>query len=93
MDKPTAWKARRAEIDAAAEAADGERKAAREAVARRAEQDAEETSPWATLIGFAIAALLVALGLWVVNVLHTEGQMEDCLMAHRANCGGIVLDR
>jgi|HubBroStandDraft_1064217.scaffolds.fasta_scaffold141078_2 hypothetical protein len=93
MDKPTAWKARQAEIDAAAAAADSGRKAVSEAVARRAEQDAEEISPWATLIGFAIAVLLVALGLWVVNVLNAEGQMEDCLMAHRANCGGIVVDR
>jgi hypothetical protein len=93
MDKPTPWKAREAEFDAAAAAADSERKAVSEAAARHAEQDAEEVSPWVTLVGLAIAALLLALGLWIVNVLHGEGQIEDCLIGHRANCGGIILDR
>jgi hypothetical protein len=38
------------------------------------------------LIGLAVTALLVVAAYYLVNSLHNEGKMEDCLMSGRTNC-------
>ena len=38
------------------------------------------------LIGLAICAVLVVVAYYLVNSLHNESQLEDCLASHRSNC-------
>jgi hypothetical protein len=38
------------------------------------------------IIGLAVTALLVVAAYYLVNALHSEGKMEDCLMSGRTNC-------
>lgn len=38
------------------------------------------------LIGLAICAVLVVAAYYLVNALHNESQLEDCLASHRSNC-------
>ena len=43
------------------------------------------------LIGLAVAALLVVAGIYLMNALRNQGNMEDCLMSGRSNCAPIDL--
>jgi hypothetical protein len=90
---PSAFAARRAEIDAAAEADARAAAAERAAEAERLVREAEGASPRATLAAAVAIAVLVVVSLWIVNELRKEGQMEDCLLAHRTNCAQIVIER
>jgi hypothetical protein len=38
------------------------------------------------LIGLLICAVLVVAAYYLVNSLHNESQLEDCLASHRTNC-------
>lgn len=40
----------------------------------------------AALIGLVVCAVLVVAAYYLVNALHNESQLEDCLAAHRTNC-------
>jgi hypothetical protein len=40
----------------------------------------------AALIGLLVCAVLVVAAYYLVNSLHNEGQLEDCLASHRTNC-------
>ncbi len=90
---PSAFAARRAEIDAAV-AADAKAAALeRAAEAERLVRQAEGASPRTTLAAAVAIAVLLVVSLWIVNKLREEGQMEDCLLAHRTNCGQVIIDR
>jgi hypothetical protein len=43
------------------------------------------------LAGLAIAAALLAAGLWLTHQLTAASKMQDCLMTGRTNCN--VIDR
>jgi hypothetical protein len=40
----------------------------------------------AALIGLLVCAVLVVAAYYLVNSLHNESQLEDCLASHRTNC-------
>ncbi len=42
------------------------------------------------LIGMVVILLLLIVGLFLVQQLHTSGAIEDCLMSGRRNCDAVV---
>ena len=38
------------------------------------------------LIGLVVTAVLVIAAYFLVNSLHNQGKLEDCLMSGRSNC-------
>jgi len=38
------------------------------------------------LAGLVIAAVLLAVGLWLARELHSAGRIQDCVMSGRSNC-------
>lgn len=38
------------------------------------------------LIGLLVCMVLVVAAYYLVNALHNESQLEDCLASHRTNC-------
>ncbi len=40
----------------------------------------------AALIGLMVCAVLVVVAYYLMNSLHNESQLEDCLASHRTNC-------
>jgi hypothetical protein len=42
------------------------------------------------LIGLALVLLLVVAGYFLVTALKRSGDLEDCLMAGRRNCGPAI---
>jgi hypothetical protein len=44
----------------------------------------------ASLAGLVIALALIVVGLFLVQRLHTESQLEDCLLSGRTNCAQLV---
>ncbi|HUN38735.1 MAG TPA: hypothetical protein VMU81_00445 [Acetobacteraceae bacterium] len=55
-----------------------------------AEAEEEANRQTASLAGIAITLLLLVIGLFLIRELHTKAQIEDCLMAGRANCDILV---
>jgi hypothetical protein len=56
-----------------------------------AEQDDEAADrQTASLAGVAIILLLLVVGLFLVRELHAKVAIEDCLMAGRIHCDGLV---
>jgi hypothetical protein len=54
------------------------------------EQDEHEhRRPIGALVGLALIALLVVIGLWLSNRLHSSASMQDCLASGRTNCAPI----
>lgn len=51
--------------------------------------DGEGRRPIGALIGLAVIALLVVIGLWLSNRLHRGASMQDCLASGRTNCAPI----
>jgi hypothetical protein len=47
----------------------------------------------ASLAGLALMLALVVVCLLLVHRLHHEAQMEDCLLAGRLDCTGVVSGR
>ncbi|HZU89440.1 MAG TPA: hypothetical protein VE993_09300 [Stellaceae bacterium] len=45
----------------------------------------------AALLGLVLIALLVAAAVYLVQALHRESQLEDCLMSRRTNCAPIAV--
>ena len=41
------------------------------------------------IAGLAIAAVLLAVGLWLAHALTASSKMQDCLMSGRTNCNVI----
>nr|WP_244065829.1 hypothetical protein [Bradyrhizobium sp. Ce-3] len=41
------------------------------------------------LIGLLVAALMLAVGLWLAHDLTAASKMQDCLMSGRTNCNVI----
>ena len=41
------------------------------------------------MAGLAIAAVLLAVGLWLARELTAASKMQDCLMSGRTNCNVI----
>ncbi|MBR0693101.1 hypothetical protein [Bradyrhizobium lablabi] len=41
------------------------------------------------LIGLLVAAVMLALGLWLAHALTASSKMQDCLMSGRTNCNVI----
>ena len=35
-------------------------------------------------------ALLIVGGVWLVNRMHDQAKLEDCMMAGRRNCAGSI---
>ncbi len=56
---------------------------------RMAEPD-NDGSPRGPLVGQAIAALLLAVGLWLSHELGAASRTQDCVMSGRTNCNEIV---
>jgi hypothetical protein len=54
---------------------------------RRDEQAARQTR---ALAGLAIVLALAVAGLFLVQHLKREGDIEDCLMAGRSNCDALI---
>ena len=52
------------------------------------EEEAQEEAnrQTASLAGVAITLLLLVLGVFLVHALHSEAQIEDCLLSGRSNC-------
>jgi hypothetical protein len=44
----------------------------------------------ASLAGLVVALALIVAGLFLVQRLHIESQIEDCLLSGRTNCGQLV---
>lgn len=42
------------------------------------------------LIGMVVILLLLIVGLFLIQQLHTSGAIEDCLMSGRRNCDTFV---
>lgn len=53
------------------------------------EPDGEGRRPIGALVGLAVIAILVVLGLWLSNRLHSSANMQDCLASGRSNCAPI----
>ncbi len=47
----------------------------------------------ATLIGAAVAIVLVLGGWWLARELTAASRMQDCLMSGRTNCNPIEIGR
>lgn len=45
----------------------------------------------AALVGLALMLLLVIAAVYLMQALHRESQLEDCLMSHRTNCAPIAV--
>ncbi|WP_201456081.1 hypothetical protein [Bradyrhizobium macuxiense] len=45
------------------------------------------------LIGLLIAAVMLAVGLWLAHDLTAASKMQDCVMSGRTNCNVIEPDR
>jgi hypothetical protein len=43
------------------------------------------------LVGLAIAAVLLAVGVWLARELTAASKMQDCLMSGRTNCNPVDL--
>ena len=56
---------------------------------RRFDDDERETRG---LIAFALVLLLALAASYLVAELRREGEIEDCLLAHRTNCD-LLVDR
>jgi hypothetical protein len=86
---PSEWAARQAEIDAASKADRDPARRSRDALARQRERhdDNTATTTWA---GIVIVAVIALLGLFVTFRLIEQGRLEDCLLAHRSNCDGVL---
>jgi uncharacterized protein HemX len=41
------------------------------------------------MAGLAIAAVLLAVGLWLAHELRTASKLQDCVMSGRTNCNEI----
>lgn len=41
------------------------------------------------MAGLAIAAVLLAVGLWLAHELRAASKMQDCVMSGRTNCNEI----
>jgi hypothetical protein len=41
------------------------------------------------MVGLVIAALILAVGLWLARDLTAASKMQDCLMSGRTNCNVI----
>jgi hypothetical protein len=44
----------------------------------------------ASLAGLVVALALIVAGLFLVQRLHTESVIEDCLLSGRTNCAQLV---
>jgi hypothetical protein len=85
---PSEWAARQAEIDAASKADRETARPSRDALARqRVRHDDSHATTWA---GIVIVAVIALLGLFVTFRLIEQGRLEDCLLAHRNNCDGVL---
>ena len=51
---------------------------------------AEANRLTASLAGLAMALLLVAAGLFLIQQLRDKAQIEDCLMSGRLNCDAML---
>jgi hypothetical protein len=50
----------------------------------------EPDSRRTALIGLAVVLLLVVAGYFLVGALKRNGDLEDCLMSGRRNCGPVI---
>ncbi len=85
---PSEWAARQAEIDAASKADREAARRSRDAVARQRERHYDNNAT--TWAGIVIVAVIALLGLFVTFSLIEQGRSEDCLLAHRTNCDGLL---
>jgi hypothetical protein len=37
-----------------------------------------------------VVIVLILAGVWLMNTMRRNGQVEDCLMAHRRNCDALL---
>jgi uncharacterized membrane protein YjjP (DUF1212 family) len=37
-----------------------------------------------------VVIVLIVAGVWLMNTMRRNGQVEDCLMAHRRNCDALL---
>jgi hypothetical protein len=45
----------------------------------------------AALLGLVLIVLLVVAAVYLMQALHRESQLEDCLMSGRTNCAPIAV--
>ncbi len=50
------------------------------------EQDQDHEPNRNAIIGLALVALIVAVGLWLAREIKQSTDAEDCMMQSRANC-------
>lgn len=62
---------------------------------RKHEEDDEEESDRQTkaLAGLAVILFLALVASYLIQGLHHEGVLEDCLLAHRNNCDALTTDQ
>ncbi len=49
----------------------------------------EDGSRRGALVGLLVAAVMLALGLWLAHDLTAASKLQDCLMSGRTNCNVI----
>ena len=54
------------------------------------EAEEEANRQTASLAGVAITLLLLVLGVFLIHQLHSEAQVEDCLLSGRSNCDKLL---
>ena len=62
----------------------------RQDILREEDDEAAADRQTASLAGIAVTLLLLIVGLFLVRELHAKAAIEDCLMAGRSNCDGLV---
>jgi hypothetical protein len=60
---------------------------------RGIDDDEERARQTCGLAGVAIVLLLALVGSYLVASLRKEGEIEDCLLAHRNNCDALIDNR
>lgn len=53
-------------------------------------EDADDNRVTQSLAALAFALLLVVVGLFLVQTLRANGQVEDCLLSGRRNCDQVM---
>ena len=44
-----------------------------------------------SLAGFAVSLLLIVVGLYLINILRAQAELQDCVMSGHAACGAVEI--
>jgi hypothetical protein len=59
-------------------------------VRRRVDHEEERARQTRGLAGVALVLFLALVGSYLIMSLKKEGEIEDCLLAHRNNCDALI---